>query len=372
MSSTIETIHNNILVKINCIEKIIEIVKSIDIKVYDIEQKINSISYEYQLGSVEILTNYFLLIQNEKHGDYLDLCNKYYTDYQSFITQHDFVGKLDRISNSIRNIIESLPHDVNINNLKSLFAQYSNSNIIRQINNIIYNLCINCKKEMQLVSSTSELICNKCGLCQDLYGTVFEDDQFYYQEGHRSKHGSYDPSKHCRYWIDRIQARESKEIPQKVIDAIRKCISDNNIKNIDSLSCKDIRKFLSSTKNSIYNEHIPLIRKIITGQSPPQITEKEVQLITIYFDKVIKVYEEIKPADKTNVPYHPYIIYKIIEQILPRKTFEDRTRIYNILNSIHLQSRETLIENDKTWKQICDRIIELNYIPTDRNSQNDD
>jgi hypothetical protein len=38
-----------------------------------------------------------------------------------------------------------------------------------------------------------------------------------------------------------------------------------------------------------------------------------------------------------------------------------------ILACIHLQSRDTLINNDHIFKPICARIPEFKYIPTDRN-----
>ena len=91
------------------------------------------------------------------------------------------------------------------------------------------------------------------------------------------------------------------------------------------------------------------------------------QLIHIYFDKVIHIFDEIKPPEKTNCPYHPYFIYKIIEQIIKKKS--DRIRKLKILACIHLQSRETLVENDRIWVLICLRILEFTYIPTDRNEQ---
>jgi hypothetical protein len=217
---------------------------------------------------------------------------------------------------------------------------------------------------MSIDANTSTLICKKCGLTNELYGTVFEDEQFYYQEGHRTKHGTYDPSKHCRIWVERIQARETTDIPDTVIQKIKNCIIRDKIKNKNQITCNQIRNYLRSVHNSKYNEHVPLIRKLITGISPPQLTDYEMQLIHIYFDKVIHIFDEIKPPEKTNCPYHPYFIYKIIEQII-----DNTIRRLKILACIHLQSRETLVHNDRLWKPICEKIREFTYCPTDRNEQ---
>jgi len=203
-------------------------------------------------------------------------------------------------------------------------------------------------------------------MINEMLGTVFEDDQFYYQEGNRSKHGTYDPSKHCKFWVERIQARENTEIPSEIIEIIKKYIKRDKIQNKKHITCTLIRKFLRQSHNSKYNEHVPLIRKLITGIIPPQLSEYELQLINLYFDKVIFIFENIKPDNKTNCPYHPYFIYKIIDQII--KDENNINRKSQILSCIHLQSWETLICNDILWKNICEQIPEFVYKPTDRNN----
>src|SRR6476661_2405840 len=255
--------------------------------------------------------------------------------------------------------------------VRSIFSLYENLSISRSIDSYVYNKCSQCNDDMKIIANLSEIVCTNCGVTENLRGTILEDEQFYYQEGQRVKHGSYDPSKHCKFWIERIQARESRDIPQSVLDAVTNCIKHNNIRNIEDISYSEIRKYLSQTKNTIYNEHVPLIRKIITGESPAQLTDQKLQTIQVYFDKVIRIYEEIKPVNKTNVPYHPYLIYKIIEHIYYTKISlennESKKRIISVMSCIHLQNRETLIENDKTWSKICNRIDDITYRPTDRN-----
>lgn len=388
MSATLETINNLILLKIKSLTDVITIINTssdTDIlkKLENFIVKLQEISNDYEMGSVKILSDYFLLVQQyqistaDEKIQYNIKLDKYFELYQIFIKKGNFVGLIDRYYINLKNLVtliissDNKEIKTNINTIKTIFNNYENSTIIRNVTSITYNKCSICNREMKIIANLSEIICTHCGITENLYGTVFEDEQFYYQEGQRSKHGSYDPSKHCRFWIERIQARESKDIPDSVINVIKDCIRHNNIRNKEDITCKEIRKYLSQTRNSSYNEHIPLIRKMIIGISPPQLTDQELQLITIYFDKVIRIYDEIKPNDKINVPYHPYLIYKIIEHILQISPYNcaAKRRTNNILSCIHLQSRETLIENDKTWKHICGFINEIHYKPTDRNEQ---
>ena len=179
---------------------------------------------------------------------------------------------------------------------KDLFYRYENFTINKKMTSTKYNICPNCNTKMEVISNFSELVCSKCGLTECLYGTVFEVAQFYNQTIPRTKHGSYDPSKHCRYWVERIQARETKDIPGKVLNGIKYCINRNKIKSIDDITCEVIRKYLREIGFTKFNEHVPLIRKLITGINPPQLTDRELQLINIYFDKVIKIYDIIKTS----------------------------------------------------------------------------
>jgi hypothetical protein len=372
MSGTIETTNNNIIIKINSIRDVLQIFHQ---KGIQIEQKtqvdIDEIKEEYEMGSINILADYFLISNKyrqatdvpdkQKLSKKKDIC---FVNYQSFIRKENFLSKLDRLLTNVKKYISSCDLDKQtLQNIYNILKIYNNSTIIKTIKEVVYEIC-NCESKMSIDANTSTLICKKCGLTNELYGTVFEDEQFYYQEGHRTKHGTYDPSKHCRIWVERIQARETTDIPDTVIQKIKNCIIRDKIKNKNQITCNQIRNYLRSVHNSKYNEHVPLIRKLITGISPPQLTDYEMQLIHIYFDKVIHIFDEIKPPEKTNCPYHPYFIYKIIEQII-----DNTIRRLKILACIHLQSRETLVHNDRLWKPICEKIREFTYCPTDRNEQ---
>jgi len=376
MAGTVDATNINIITKINAIYDIINLFKSNKIQIdKKITIAIDELNEEYEMGSITILSNYFLT--SATYGNETDVKKKkiiqkqkdlHFLQYQSFIQKENFVSKLNRLSQKLK------LHTVNIDEcvLKQFYKFYkiyNNSTVQKTIREVSYEMCV-CGSSMTIDANSSMLICTHCGLSKELYGTVFEDDQFYYQEGQRTKHGTYDPSKHCRFWVERIQARETTEIPELIINSVKKCILRDKIKNKNQVTCALIRKYLRQTRNSKYNEHVPLIRKIITGITPPQLTDYEMQLIHIYFDKVIHIFDEIKPPQKTNCPYHPYFIYKIIEQIM--STNRDLSRKAKILSCIHLQSRSTLVTNDSLWCLICVHIPEFSYLPTDRCKQTSD
>jgi hypothetical protein len=373
MTSTVDATNINIIIKINAIYDILNLFKLNKIQINNkIQISIDELNEEYEMGSITILSNYFLAsltYSNEKDIQKKKSIQKkkdiHFLQYQNFIQKENFISKLNRILEKTK-IYTSSIDKITLKEFYKIYKIYNNSTVQKTIREVSYEVC-GCGSNMIIDANSSMLICTNCGLSKELYGTVFEDDQFYYQEGQRTKHGTYDPSKHCRFWVERIQARETTEIPELIITNIKKCILYDKIKNKNQVTCVLLRKYLRYTRNSKYNEHVPLIRKIITGIIPPQLTDYEMQLIHIYFDKVIHIFEEIKPPQKTNCPYHPYFIYKIIEQIM--KTDKDKLRKSKILSCIHLQSRSTLVTNDSLWYLICVHITEFNYLPTDRCKQ---
>ena len=257
----------------------------------------------------------FNQINNYETDVVLELCHYYCdlpNDYEFFMTSNDYYGKLDRCMKYI-GIQETL----------------AKTKLSREV----YDFC--CEK-MNL--HNEELVCPKCGKVR----AVIESELIY------ETPKSYDQTKHCKFWVDRIQALNSKDIPKKIIDDVVYCSKRDNMQK---LSCPQIRCYLKETRNSDYNDYVPLIRKIITGISPPQLTEGELRKLYNMFSKATAV------ESTGNTVYYPYLILKCLEHILKKGKRKNK-----IIECIHLQSRETLIANDILWEglKIC------KFKPTDR------
>lgn len=373
MASTIETTDNNILVKIKELKTIIAVFQSYDLDSHDastigfIDIEIEDILTNYEIGSISILSEY-----HKNKSD--ELAKKeIYSKYMQYVTHENVTGKLKRIfkiCNSFKKIYK-ITDESFVNAFDTYEFTPITTNYIERSNEICP-----CGAKYNIESKNSEFVCHTCGNTEKLLGIVFENDQFYYQEGQRTKHGKYDPTKHCKFWVDRIQAKESTEIPVKVLNGVKRCVKRDNIW-LHQLTCPMIRVYLKELKFTKYNDHVRLIRKTITNNEPEQLTELELKLVYRYFGRVIQVYNRTKPNNKPNCPYHPFFIYKILEQILknePKTHLTDLEltvrmrkdkRRRDILSYIHLQSRETLIENDRIWRSICDEIDGFVYMPTD-------
>jgi len=239
---------------------------------------------------------------------------------------------------------------------------YNETYIIQNYTDTVVIQCPTCQVDMVMVYNTSEYLCEKCGLSEFIKGNSYDKEASSYTNV--MKKISYDSSKHCRFWVERIQAKESLEIEQNILEKIKNKLKQDSCYSPSDTTCSTIRKNLRILHYTRYNEHVPLIRKMITGISPPQLTDQELYLIYNYFDKVVYIFNTIKAANKSNCLYHPYFIYKIVEQILINNN--NFARLQGILSCIHLQSRDTLIINDRIWKIICEKMTEFKYKPTNR------
>lgn len=360
MIGTIEIIGENFNKKISLLKELANTLP--DYKSQSFLKKIDNLETEYNTRTVNILVEYFVFINSseEKTKYFFKIKGEHLKKYQSIIVKGCFFIRVKQIFTSLCIHIKNKESDDSIDNLLRNFCAIPN-NVSKMTS--LKMMCEKCNQEMSITTNTSQMFCKKCGMLEKIYGTVFEDNQFYHQEGQRAKHCNYETNKHFKIWVERIQARESKDIPPVVIKKLNKCAENDNIIDRNRISCQLIREYLRDIKETAFNEHVPLIRKLMTGIVPPQLDDIELRKLEIRFDKSISIFEKIKPANKTNCPYHPYFIYKILDIMI-----QNINRKKQILSCIHLQSRDTLIENDKNWKIICEQIpfFKNKYRPTNR------
>jgi hypothetical protein len=228
-----------------------------------------------------------------------------------------------------------------------------------------YETCT-CGAKMIVAPISSELFCpnDECGEIRVLHGTVFEDYQFYNQDGQKTKHGSYTHMRHLKFWIERIQARENKEFNARDYEKINNCIKRDGVLS-SVLNCAVMRSYIKECNLTTLNNHATLLVRIKTGRLPPQITYDENVELSNKFAKMMELYDRLNPEetfDRQNKPYYPYFIYKILESM-----FRRNPQKIKLLDCIHLQTHATVSENDSIYMKICEASNgDFVYKPTDR------
>jgi|SRR3989344_1226892 len=382
-TGTIESIHNKIIDKIKYVRQSSQLLQQaitglvecpnilLNLLVADIE----ILEENYRIASVRILTDYY-----EETDIQTDVEEKYTKVYYQIITSENYASRLQDILTQLQAISEKIETAFNVQEVKTGLTSRVHHTHIEQARQKLtaassfdltvtipksnYEIC-KCGMKMTINPKTSQLCCELCGKTKILYGTVFEDNQFYNQEGQKTKHGSYDPNRHFKFWMDRIQAKENKVFPREDIEIIEAIIKRDGYNNAD-ITCDLMRKFLKEAKLTSYNDHVPLLLKLITGRQPPQLTFNENRVFAMKFNKIMMIYHAIiavSEEKKGNRPYYPYFIRKIAEQ-----EFAGNKEKLEILKFIHLQSGDTVTRHDKIYERICanaDPEDGLVYSPTD-------
>ena len=316
-----------------------------------------TLSSDYQLEVATVITEYYSGFKSEE---------VHTREYYRIITSNNYIAKINSLLAVCQHVLDELRR---IDQLK-VFSDSESSEHISvfggisadlkhaaeiKINiafeKINYEIC-KCGTKMTPVPELSELHCSGCPKIKHISGVVFRDDQFYPQDGQKTKHGGYDGERHYKFWAERIQARENKVFPDPVLTKIQHVIDRETIDKL-SLSVRSMRKILKDLKLTKYNDHAALLVVLFGGPVPPRLDFQEDKKMYNRFRKCMVLYDLAVP-DGGNKPYYPYFIFKGIEDL-----FRDNPDKLRLLDFIHLQSRETIVKNDITYKRMCEIAVEM-------------
>lgn len=358
MSQSIDVLHQTMLNKFNALELAGKIGDN------EIATNCGQLRNKYSAGVVTYICEYFRAASDKKQ--------KIVTQYMRFIVGDNYVGIMNSWYQRLSNADQKMSNP-KVQELGAALKSYVQANLDMKPVKIDYKICPSCGGKMTIYPHTSEMICSnvECGLILELKGTVFDDTQFYSggSEGQSSipKRGRHETNKHCIYHLDRILALKAMVIPKGLDEKIDKWITDNNITILRGLTCETFRRCFKDIKETRYNEYIPYIRQQKTGVSPANLTHTEKSQVYIYFDKAVQAIPQIMGVKGGNMKYYPFFIAKILELILCKPS--DRSRLQSIIDCIHFQRDDTIVQNDKIWESICNHVPEFRgkFKKTDKN-----
>ena len=202
--------------------------------------------------------------------------------------------------------------------------------------------CGICGSSFVVSMTLSELHCHECGNIVNITGVVFDDMQFYNQEGQKAKSGKFSPNRHFNQWKIHVLALESDEelgnkhdkanlYGEKVIAQLRDIIRRDNM-IVQLLSVSDVRTMLKEINRTDLNKNVPLILKKLTGIGPPQPPEALIMRIEVLFARAIDIGEQFRHKFKKGIQinrnFYPYYLYKILDVILPKDSCYQKIMYY--------------------------------------------
>jgi hypothetical protein len=205
-------------------------------------------------------------------------------------------------------------------------------------------ICSYCNKgELIPVDEDGVLVCN---LCSKYVHFLIENEKPSYKEPPKEVcFYAYKRINHFREILAQFQAKETTQIPDKVIEDIKLQIKKERIDKdqINNVKAKEILKKLGYNK---YYEHIPFIKDII-GIKPPVMNPELEETLCNLFTDIQRPYAKFCPDDRVNFLNYYYTVYKLCELL-------DQTQFLPYFPM--LKDREKRIEQDNIWKKICDEL----------------
>ena len=191
-------------------------------------------------------------------------------------------------------------------------------------------------------SSDWEQVCNDCGHVEfintDELG--FKEEQ----EIDKSVAYSYKKENHFNEWMLQFQAKESTTVPQQIIDELKIEIKKQKL-NPKDISHAKVRELLKKLKYNKYYEHVPYISTIVSGNTPPVMTQDLEDRLRLMFHQIQGPFKKHCPEDRTNFLSYSYVLYKFCELL-----GEDKYLACFPL----LKSNDKLYKHDQIWRKICD------------------
>lgn len=235
---------------------------------------------------------------------------------------------------------------------KKLLKEYTyvTENILPEYNNNIM-ICKNCDIELILSKNSDFYVCLYCGHIENI---IIISEASNNLTDFYTKSSVYQRKNHFKEWLNQIQAKETIDIPQYVIDEIILELHKINISNLSNLNCNLIKKILKKINHTKYYENVHFIVYNINGLKPPYLSPNDEKQLLYYFKQIEEPFLLYKKKGRKNILRYSYILYKLCElmeldEFLPQFSL--------------LKNREKLMEQDKIWKAICN-YLEWEYLPS--------
>ena len=279
----------------------------------------------YFLNVVPIINKYMDINEMDKDNETTEL---------NFVT----IKKGKERGNLYSEFINKIENEVNIDNSKT--NTY---------------LCNDCNIPKVISSINSSMICPECGY-SDTYFDSGINTLSYEQEinSESTMIYSYKKMHHFNEWLAQFQAKESTEIPQKLLNELLNEFHKIKIKNTKEITKTKVKQFLKKLKYNKFYEHVTHITNLLSGNDPPSMNPEQEEQMRNMFRTIQNPFEKHKPENRSNFLSYSYCLYKFCELL---------GYDHLLCNFPLLKSREKLHQQDIIWKKICEE-LNWQYIST--------
>jgi len=253
----------------------------------------------------------------------------------------------DNTCSNLNNFVKKRVH----NNRGQLYSQYMNvvhntPMTVEKNKSKMSILCVECNVPMFMSTNESYTVCSICG-DHNVYFEPSVSGLTYEQEinTETNMHFSYKRINHLRELLSQLQAKESSEIPEHVVQGVKAEFKKARVQTTSDISQEKVKAFLKKLGFNRYYEHTRQLTNLLSGTPPPTISNELYDKIINMFIDIQLPFEQCCPKNRKNFFSYNYILYKFCELLDQR----EHMKLFPLL-----KSREKLYQQDCIWKSICE------------------
>jgi hypothetical protein len=241
---------------------------------------------------------------------------------------------------------------------KKIYQQYWR-NVNNEIGTIqdfiqISDICEYCQNG-ELISQEDEgiLICNNNDCGKFITYIIDSSKPTNKEPPNEVSYTAYIRLNHFKEILSQFQAKETTQIPDEVINAIKARIKKERIEDMSQINYDKMRDILRKLGFNKYFEHIQYINSLF-GIKPPIMNEELHETLCVLFIEIQKPWAMHCPANRTNFFNYTYTLYQLCVLL-------DQTQYLPYIPL--LKDIEKQRAQDQIWQQVCNTLGWL-YIPS--------
>ena len=203
-----------------------------------------------------------------------------------------------------------------------------------------------------LISAKAIMTCSKCG-----YSVAYLDatmSSMSYSDDVEFSSFSYKRINHFNEWLQQVQAKETFEISQEILEAVMAELHRQRVTSVEHVTPKKVREVLKTLKLRKAYEHVAQITCKLTGRRPLRISSETEEMCRLMFIAVQPAFEKHCPKDRKNFLSYSYCLYKFF-QLLGLDAFLETFTL--------LKGRDKLAKQDEIFKKICEE-LDWDFVPS--------
>lgn len=243
-------------------------------------------------------------------------------------------------------------------NSKFIYQKYwkNVSNNLSNLNDFVTSsyICENCNNG-ELIPQEEEgiLICNNIN-CGSFITHIIDNAKPNNKEPpNEVSYTAYIRLNHFKEILSQFQAKETTQIPDAVITAIKTRIKKERITDISTITYDRMREILRKLGLNKYFEHIQYINSIF-GIKPPLMSEELHETLCVLFIEIQKPWALHCPPYRTNFFNYTYTLYQLCVLL-------SQTQYLPYISQ--LKDLEKQREQDQIWKKVCND-LSWKFFPT--------